>query len=239
MFSQVAPQGNIQQQFHLLDAADEELEDRCTARRSQAMGESSPMPTILPWHGDGISYVPGLDSLTKLYWVWHEAQSVPDSTFGGPEEALNHHQNAIQHVIDFLPRELRWRGGLSRPLYVTQGHESQTANIFISSLHLRSSLLQVYQQRLTYHIRDSGEHQKIIDDLLEILYHLPPPVFYANGMSLMPKIRGIGSAYLEEMEGHIHQEQDVVDRMARLSRKLNDLDCWTDIPHPPAPMEAQ
>ena len=165
--------------------------------------------------------------------------SVRDSTFGGPEEALKHHQNAIQHVIDFLPRELRWRGGLSRPLYVTQGHESQTANIFVSSLHLRSSLLQVYQQRVTFHMRDCGEHQKIIDDLLEILYHLPPPVFYANGMSLMPKIRGIGAAYLEEMEGHMHQEPDVVDRMARLSRKLNDLDFWTDVPHPPAPIEAQ
>lgn len=146
---------------------------------------------------------------------------------GGPGPALQHYQERIQQIVDNLPRELRWRGGLSRPSYVTQGHESQTVNLFVSSLHIRSNLL---QKRAEHTPATAAEHQRIIDDLLEILYHLPPPVFYANGLSLMPKVRDIGAAYLEEMEASSERTPEVQDRMARLSSKLSDLDCWPEVP---------
>lgn len=211
-----------------LPLTDEELESEYT---SPACLEPpvSPMSEPAPvWHGKGTTYVPGLESLTKLYCVWHEAQAVSWVTLQGPDAALQHYQDRIQGIIDSLPRELRWRGGLSRPHYVTQGHESQTVNIYITSLHLRSNLLQKRGRPAV----DALEHQQIVDDLLEILYQLSPPIFYANGLSMMPKIRDIGATYQEAMQVSADGAPDVLDRMDRLSRRLCVLDCWLGIPQP-------
>lgn len=216
------------QQLQLSPLTDEEILDDAITSPHTTTTAGSPAASAggTIWHGRGTSYMPGLQSLAHLYRVWHDAQTTPDAVHGGPALALAHYQDRIQHIIDSLPPELRWRGGLSRPAYVTQGHESQTVNIFISSLHIRSCLLQMRNLGSPSCTR---EHERIVDDLLEILYHLPAPVFHANGLSLMPKMRGVGAAYLEEMRGGVHAE-DVVQRMERLSRKLSSLDCWSDVP---------
>ena len=180
-------------------------------------------PTAKPWYGDHMPFTPGLNSLSDLFLVWHEVQSNPHPD---PDIALLTYQSKVQNVIDSLPPELRWRGGLSRPANVTHSHDAQIANIFITSLHVRSNLLQKF--------RPTGslpEHQRIVDDLLEILYHLPREVFDSNGSSIVPKVRDIGGAYLEQnalAKGH----GDIIassakDKMQRLLRKLEDLDCWT------------
>lgn len=211
-----------------LPLTDDDL-DAATCSPGSAPSVYSPAVTglVSAWHGDHISYVPGLVSLTKLYRIWRDVQITPAARLGGHDAALLFYQEQIHHVIDTLPRELRWRGGLSKPHWVTQGHESQTANIFVTSLHLRSNLLQKQGQHTAC---NAAEHQMIIDDLLEILYHMAPRVLHANGLSLIPKVRDIGAAYLEEMmQASVEHAPDIVDRMNRLARKLCEIDCWPDI----------
>ncbi|KAM5342094.1 hypothetical protein ACJ41O_015125 [Fusarium nematophilum] len=179
------------------------------------------------WHGDDTSYVPGLNSLSDLFLIWQEIQQTPKDH--DPESTITKFLDRIQCVINHLPPELRWRGGLSRPPTVTQGHDVQIANLFVTSLDIRSNVLQKFGPTDT-----SGlEHQRIVDDLLEILYHLPQAVFDANGSSLVPKIRDIGAAYLEQTQlggGTATVESEVArDRLERLLRKLDDLDCWVGI----------
>ncbi|KAJ3535476.1 hypothetical protein NM208_g7113 [Fusarium decemcellulare] len=177
------------------------------------------------WHGDDTSYVPGLNSLSDLFLIWQEVQQIPkgNETPSMVGELLD----KIQRVIDNLPPELRWRGGLSRPPNVTQGHDVQIANLFITSLDIKSNIL----QRFGPAEASALEHQKIVDDLLEILYHLPQAVFDANGSSLVPKIRDIGAAYLEQTQLRDGATSTVAaevarNKLERLLRKLDDLDCW-------------
>lgn len=180
-------------------------------------------PTAAAWHGDYTPYTPGLNSLSDLFLVWHETQSTPHPD---PSIALQTYQAKVQNVIDSLPPELRWRGGLSRPPHVTLGHDAQIANIFITSLHVQSNLLQRFGPAECL-----PQHQRIIDDLLEVLYHLPREVFDSNGSSVVPKIRDIGAAYLEQnavAEEHgPGNGSSVRGKIERLLRKLDDLDCWT------------
>lgn len=176
-------------------------------------------PSDHSWHGDTTSYVPGLNCLSHLFKIWHELLTTPSPW--DPETALQQCSAKVQSVIDHLPPELRWRGGLSRPPNVTHHHDVQIANIFITSLHIRSNLLQRLKPT-----RDSvPEHQKLVDDLLEILYHLPQAVFNANGSSVVPKVRDIGAAYLEQVEGHSDGDS-ARGKLERVLRKLDDLDCW-------------
>jgi hypothetical protein len=44
-----------------------------------------------------------------------------------------------------------------------------------------------------------SERQRIVDDLLEILSHMPRETLEANGHSLVPKVRDIGAALLDEV----------------------------------------
>ncbi|KAM0516882.1 hypothetical protein ACHAO3_007815 [Verticillium nonalfalfae] len=178
------------------------------------------------WHGNNTSYIPGLLRLSDIFWVWHEAQTIPAAMLGGAEAALARYLAQVQQVIDSLPPELRWRGGLSRPAHVTEGHDAQVVNIFITSLHIRSNLLEKFGSTSGSH----EEHQRIVDDLLEILYHLPQAVFDANGSSLVPKIRDIGASYLEQAQKIQGMGDDVKEKMERLSRRLHDLDCWPGHP---------
>lgn len=194
-------------------------------------------PTVeAPWHGDDTSYVPGLNSLSDLFMVWHEAQSSQVAL--DPTAALRMYLGKVQQVIDSLPPELRWRGGLSRPANVTHGHDAQIANIFICSLHVRSNLLQRFGPTDT----SALEHQRIVDDLLEILYHLPQPVFDSNGSSLVPKVRDIGAAYLEQSVVVDESArvggggEDARGKLERLLRRLDDLDCWWGLGSIESPM---
>ncbi|KAF9873794.1 hypothetical protein CkaCkLH20_08904 [Colletotrichum karsti] len=188
-----------------------------------------------PWHGDSTSYVPGLNHLSDLFLIWHEAQTAPVSIYGGQEEALKHYMNRIQNIIDSFPPELRWRGGLSRPGHITEGHDTQIANLFITSLNIRSNLLQKFGS--TDKTR-AYEHQRIVDDLLEILYHMPQHVLEQNGNSLIPKLRDCGAAYMEQMnigDSSSGGPETLVSESARLKlerllRKLDDIDCWPGLP---------
>ncbi|OHW93456.1 C6 zinc finger domain-containing protein [Colletotrichum incanum] len=186
-----------------------------------------------PWHGDTASYVPGLNQLSELFLTWHEAQTAPVSLYGGQEEALKHFLSRIQTIIDNFPPELRWRGGLSRPPHVTEGHDTQIANLFITSLNIRSNLLQKFGSTVKTR---AFEHQRIVDDLLEILYHMPQHVLEQNGNSLIPKLRDCGAAYMEQMNiGDGAGPEALVSESARLKlekllRKLDDIDCWPGLP---------
>ncbi|KAI3539745.1 hypothetical protein CSPX01_08701 [Colletotrichum filicis] len=182
-----------------------------------------------PWHGDTTSYVPGLNQLSDLFLIWHEAQTAPMSLYGGQEEALKHWLAKIQTIIDNFPPELRWRGGLSRPSHITEGHDTQIANLFITSLNIRSNLLQKFGSTVKTR---AAEHQRIVDDLLEILYHMPQHVLEQNGNSLIPKLRDCGAAYMEQMDvgdGALVSEGARL-KLEKLLRKLDDIDCWPGLP---------
>lgn len=177
-----------------------------------------------PWHGNTTTYIPGLNRLCDLFGVWHEIQSAPPSR--DPTESIDRYLGMVQQVIDNLPPELRWRGGLSRPPGATKGHDVQIANLLVTSLHLRSNILQKFGTPGDY----GAEHQRIVDDLLEVLYHMPQAVFEANGPSLVPKIRDIGAAYLDQFreESGASQvgSQGGRQRLERLLSRLDDLDYW-------------
>ncbi|KAK1625511.1 hypothetical protein BDP81DRAFT_397788 [Colletotrichum phormii] len=182
-----------------------------------------------PWHGDTTSYVPGLNQLSDLFLIWHEAQTAPISLYGGQEEALKHWLAKIQTIIDNFPPELRWRGGLSRPSHITESHDTQIANLFITSLNIRSNLLQKFGSTVKTR---AAEHQRIVDDLLEILYHMPQHVLEQNGNSLIPKLRDCGAAYMEQMDvgdGALVSESARL-KLEKLLRKLDDIDCWPGLP---------
>ncbi|KAJ9144530.1 C6 zinc finger domain-containing protein [Pleurostoma richardsiae] len=171
--------------------------------------------------------LPGLLSLSDLFMVWYDSRrGSPPTSDQASREVLLKHLTTIQRIIDLLPPELRWRGGLSRPANVTQGHDVQIANIFITSLHLRSNLLQKFGPAE----RCGDEHQRLVDDLLEILDHMPEAIFEANGSSIVPKVRDIGAAYLEQVRiGHnngVWVSDTAKGKLERLLRKLDDLDFW-------------
>ncbi|KAL4863187.1 hypothetical protein BDV12DRAFT_202339 [Aspergillus spectabilis] len=176
------------------------------------------------WHGDNISYVPGLTHLLDIFLSWHHCQT--DRFYLPPEQVLSYGLSRVQNSIDNLPPELRWRGGLSRPQTATSGHDVQIANIFITSLYVRSNLLQQFGKP-SLHQR---EHQSIASDLLEVLYHLPQPILEANRYSLIPKIRDIGGAYLDVLQirqGDVEVvaiDDEAKGKLERLLRKLGVLD---------------
>ncbi|ESU17681.1 hypothetical protein FGSG_11056 [Fusarium graminearum PH-1] len=203
-----------------LPLTDDQMEPQC-------LNASDDLDQGPAWHGDETSYVPGLNSLSDLFLIWQQVQQNPQST--DPQACIMKYLAKVQHVLDNLPPELRWRGGLSRPKNVTEGHDVQIANLFVTSLNIRSNIL----QKLGPTEESAQEHQRIVDDLLEILYHLPHAVFDANGSSLVPKIRDIGAAFLEQTQlgnnvGQLEMEA-ARTKLERLLRKLDDLDCWQGI----------
>ncbi|CAI6022408.1 unnamed protein product [Clonostachys chloroleuca] len=198
------------------------LRPSCLSDNELDPAETGNNPT--PWHGDDTSYVPGLNSLSDLFMVWHQARVSPPAL--NQAVGLRNSMDNVQRIIDNLPPELRWRGGLSRHGTVNEGHNAQIANIFITSFHLRSNLVQKYGTRDEI----VSEHQRIVDDLLEILYHLPQCVFNANGSSVVPKVRDIGAVYLEHhMIADNPNRDEAKEKMEMILRKLNDLDCWSGL----------
>ncbi|KAL3419464.1 hypothetical protein PVAG01_09686 [Phlyctema vagabunda] len=202
------------------------------------------------WHGHGRSYIPGLNQLCKLFQIWHSSQQL--SLITTPSAHLAHlqaHSQRIQRALDYLPPELQWRGGLSQPPSANFGTQVQTANLYITQLHIRSNLLEQMNQlsKKISAMPDSAptpspspvplptptpveivqERQSIVDDMLEILYHMPDETLWANGHSLIPKIRDVGGALLDEVrtgdrpaEGNGKAKVN----LERLLRKLEALD---------------
>jgi hypothetical protein len=121
---------------------------------------------------------------------------------------------------------------MSRPQNATRGHEIQIANIFITSLYVRSNLLQQFAIKGEREPQQEEEHHSIVNDLLEVLYHLPQPILEANGYSLIPKIRDIGAAYLEVLQGGadvVAIDDEAKGKLERLLRKLGVLDFIPDL----------
>ncbi|KAL4942375.1 hypothetical protein BDV06DRAFT_222228 [Aspergillus oleicola] len=174
---------------------------------------------------DKTTYVPGLMYLRSTFHTWHTCQT--DRFYLPPSQVLAAGLSAIQTIIDTLPPELRWRGGLSRPTNAMLGHDVQIANVFITVLYVRSNLLQQFGDPAG--TENKEEHQRIVSDLLEVLCHLPREILKANGYSLIPKIRDIGAAYLEvlkaDVDGRLVEIGDEArEKMERLLGQLGILD---------------
>lgn len=132
------------------------------------------------WLGDNISYIPGLNGLIDLLMVWQEAQACIGT------QTVEICLEKLQCGMDNFPPKLRWRGGLSRPSNATYGPDVQIANLFVTNLHIRSDFV----QRFGTSMIKSRELPRIIEYLLEVLYHLPQAVFDVNGKILAPKDPG-------------------------------------------------
>ncbi|KAL4767000.1 hypothetical protein BDW60DRAFT_227090 [Aspergillus nidulans var. acristatus] len=166
-----------------------------------------------------VTYVPGLTHLLSLFRAWHTCQIA--RLYRPPSEVLATALADIQNTLDTLPPPLRWRGGLSRPATATPGHDVQIANIFITSLYVRSNLLQQFAPSTAPEHQE--EHQRIVSDLLEVLNHLPREILEANGYSLVPKIRDIGGAYLELLRVHADMAGELVVIGDQAKAKLEGL----------------
>ncbi|KAF7133600.1 hypothetical protein CNMCM5793_004729 [Aspergillus hiratsukae] len=174
------------------------------------------------WHGDYYSYIPGLNHLSDLFLLWHESQQPHNRS----ADQLLLHLSLVERALDQLPPELRWRGGLSRPPRSNFGTDVQVANLYITQLQIRSNLLEQARNMPGAKVT-SMEHQSLVDDLLEILDHMPRDILEANGYSLVPKIRDIGAAFLDEVR--MGARQDLVNDKAKrdlekLLRRLETLD---------------
>lgn len=181
------------------------------------------------WHGRDRSYIAGLNYMSKLNLLWHSSQRPSNDR----SNHLQSHTAQIQRVLDYLPSELLWRGGLSRPPQSNFGTQVQTANLYITQLHIRSNLL----EQINRLAKSSGEpctppvimdeRQNVVADMLEILYHMPDETLEANGHSLIPKIRDIGSALLDEMRTGDRPQplsSKAAANLDRLLAKLESLD---------------
>ncbi|KAH8652645.1 hypothetical protein BGZ60DRAFT_533508 [Tricladium varicosporioides] len=213
-FGLLSPNDNLEQ-LRPLDLVDSQL-DPITAQDHT------------PWHGDTMSYIPGLNFLSDLFLIWHSSQQTHNRTLLG----IQHHIDLVSRALDGLPTELRWRGGLSRPPRSNFGTDVQVANLYITQLHIRSNLLEQLgelkeSQDLIPAREESSARQGIIDDLLEILSHMSRETLEANGHCLGPKIRDIGSALLDEVR--VGERNGNVSEKARrdllaLLEKLETLD---------------
>ena len=89
---------------------------------------------------DDKPYVPGMEAVSDVFMAWWHAKS--DRAHRPPEEALERGLAHVQRVLDGLPPELRWRGGLSRSPGASWGHDAQMVQIFVTNLYVKSNLLQ-------------------------------------------------------------------------------------------------
>ncbi|KAH7033708.1 uncharacterized protein B0I36DRAFT_266925 [Microdochium trichocladiopsis] len=180
------------------------------------------------WLKDNDQYITGLNSLLDVMMVWEHVKI--DMAHRPAADTLQAGMARMQAVMDNLAPELRWRGGLTRFPVPSPGHEAQTLNILITSLYIRSNLLQ--------HLGTVPgiSHASIVSDVLGILEHISPDVHEANGFSLVKKIRDIGAAYLQELRFSGDGPLDVVDDSAQrtvniLLARLEKLDFRGPLQH--------
>jgi hypothetical protein len=218
----LTPQDN-QQSLRPLDLTDQDLNPTFISTEST-------------WHGNSMSYVPGLNHLSNLFLLWHSSQQLHNRSIN----ALQEHISLVQRALDDLPAELRWRGGLSRPPRSNFGTDVQVANLYITQLHIRSNLLEQLD-RLSKDPNDlvisqdiASKRQSIVEDALEILSHMPRETLEANGHSLVPKLRDIGAALLDEvgaMRGSQPISEQASSDLRRLLEKLETLDYRPELSH--------
>jgi hypothetical protein len=69
------------------------------------------------------------------------------------------------------------------------------------------------------------ERHRVVDELLDVLYNMPEEVFDANGYSIVPKIRDIGGALLDELRtGSQGTTLQASINLDKLLAKLESLD---------------
>ena len=182
-------------------------------------------PPDSAWLEDRMEYITGLNSLVDVLMVWE--QTKVDMTHKPPADSLREGMTRVQAVMDTLIPELRWRGGLARFPRPCWGHEVQMVNILITSLYLRSNLMQHLGQT------PGISHRSIVDDVLQVLENLPDAIHETNGISLVHKVRDIGAAYLQELrvtsDGLIHEVDEEAPRAVnKLLMRLENLDFRPD-----------
>ncbi|KAJ8107194.1 hypothetical protein OPT61_g9033 [Boeremia exigua] len=190
---------------------------------AQLMNDGEPSS---PDHiGAEYSYVPGLNALSRLYMVWQSSQAVATQSIAN----LQAHIERTHRLAEDLSPELSWKGND----HVSEdfGFDVQMVNLKITQLHIRSNLL----EQMNTVARSEGllitphaiieERHRVVDELLDILYHMPTEVFDANGHSIIPKIRDIGSALLDELRtGSQGRTLQASVNLDRLLAKLQNLD---------------
>jgi len=201
---------------------------------------SSPR-TIDPMPSYPRSYIPGLNALSRLFLVWSSSQAVTHKTIAHLQE----HIDRAEQILESLPPELTWKGFPTSPdcgsveSSADFGTDVQTVNLKVTQLHIRSNLLEQMnaiarsESAPTTPLVIIEERHKVVDALLDVLYNMPKEVFDANGYTIIPKIRDIGSALLDEVRTGdrsqgIHPQASV--NLERLLVKLKDLDVNPPLP---------
>lgn len=114
--------------------------------RPLELSDSQLYPEVVPragspsWPEDDYHYIPGLNRVIDLFLVWEQVKI--DMTHKMPETTLGRAMDRIHAILDDLPPNLRWRGGLRSYPAAIWGHEIQVVNIWLTALSLKSSILQ-------------------------------------------------------------------------------------------------
>lgn len=170
-------------------------------------------------------YIAGLNALSSLFRVWQSSQAVPTQTM----ENLQEHIVRSQEALANLPPELTWHEVPSQTNDFA--FDVQKVNLKITQLHVRSNLLEqmntIAKNECFRFTPDAiiDERHRVVDELLETLYRVPKEVFDANGYSIVPKIRDIGSALLDELRTGSHgRTLQASISLDKLLAKLEELD---------------
>jgi hypothetical protein len=171
------------------------------------------------------SYISGLNALSRLFLLWQSSQAISTQTM----ENLQEHILRAHQAQNDLPPELNWADYANQAGYF--GFNVQKVNLKVTQLHIRSNLLEqmnALARSQEYAITPDAiiyERHLVVEELLDVLYTMPEEVFDANGYSIVPKIRDIGSALLDELRtgehGRTLQTSVALDR---LLAKLENLE---------------
>jgi len=102
--------------------------------------ELGPSDIDSPDPEDDDEYITGLNRLIDIVLAWEHVKR--DMVHKAPADTLREGMARIQAVLDSLPPELRWTGGVVRFPPPSTGHQAQTVNILITCFYVRSNLLQ-------------------------------------------------------------------------------------------------
>jgi len=183
------------------------------------------------WSDAKTSYIPAINRQSDLLILWQRSQLVTIQTVAN----LQVYTNLIRSALDTLPPQLQWRGGLSRPPQSNFGTDAQTANLYITQLHIRYNLLEQmvdisHQPGATTSGTSTpeltSERQSIVEDMLQIVQTVPRTIIQASGASLVHKIRDIGAALLEQPEPNVTLVSDLQrnNKLCLVLRILEELE---------------
>lgn len=183
--------------------------------------------------GPDYSYITGLNGLSRLFLAWQSSQAMAIQTM----ENLQEHISRVHEALTDLPPELV---GFEEPSQIGDfGFSVQKVNLKVTQLHIRANLL----EQMNTLAKDQGipvtpdtiinERHLVVEELLDLLYTMPEEVFDANGYSIVPKIRDIGSALFDELRTGSHgRTLHASMKLDKLLAKLESLD-FQPIGHTP------